>query len=266
MKRKKRFQPIPEPIVPAHEETDPLVQSARAKLGSLGNPKTVAELKQKYGEQISCFGVPTTQVYQVGLDLVRRMRTGGLSLAMGVADPLWRSGNLEEGLVAAQIVGAMGRHIGGGDFERFEEWAGTLTNRATADALALQVVSRSLAAKPSLVNRLKQWAMTSSPELRRTAIMTFVPLIRDGRFLTDAFSVFEELMTDQAADIKEALAFALVEASRMQPERVFEFLSKWQSKLEIAFLRRASAKLTSDQRAQLFTDSGIGGESTEKVE
>ena len=51
-----------------------------------------------------------------------------------------------------------------------------------------------------------------------------------------------------------------------QPDRVFEFLSKWQSKLEIAFLRRASAKLTNDQRAKLFTDSGIGGESTEKVE
>ena len=266
MKPRKRAQMTPEAPLPTTEEMEPLVQAVRTKLKSFGSAKMVAEFKRKYGEGISCYGVPTAQVYQVGLDLVRRMRTGGLSLAMGVADPLWRTGNLEEGLVAAQLVGAMGRHIGGGNFERFEEWAGMLTNWATADALALQMVSRSLAAKPSLVNRLKGWAGAGSPGLRRAAVMTFVPLVRDGRFLTDAFTVLEGVMLDQDPQVEEAVAFMLVEASRLQPDRVYEFLEGWQSKLGMGILRKASMKLSNDQRNRLLSGQGASKGPTEKVE
>ena len=252
MTSRHRPREMPSAPAPAPELVEQLLQDVRTKLRAAANEKIAAEMRREYGERAQCFGISTVQVHHIGLDMVRRMRTGGLGLAMEVADPLWRSGILEEGLVAAQIVGVMGRHIGGGNFERFELWADALTNRATADALALQLVSRAVAGKPSLVNRLRDWTQSPRSEYRRAAVMAFVPLVREGRFLTDAFSVLERVMTDSDPQVQEAAGLVLMEASRLQADRVFEFLRPWQDKSSRQLMSRASAKLSATQQSQLL--------------
>ena len=237
---------------PDPQAVDRLVQEVRRRLTTSANEKTAAEHRRAYGEGVPCYGVKTSQVHHIGLDMVRRMRTGGLVLALEVADPLWRSGNLEEGLVGTQVMGAMGRHIGGGEFERFEAWAEALTNQANADGLALHLVSRSLAARPSLVNRLKEWAQSSSVERRRAAVMAFVPMVREGRFLTDALSVLELVMEDAALGVQDGAGQMLLEASRMQADRVAEFLRLWKDKSPRKLLSKATEKLSADLRSELL--------------
>jgi len=188
------------------------------------------------------------------MEMVRQMRTGGLALALEVAEPLWRSGMLEEGLVAAQVVGAMGRYIGGEQFEPFERWAATLTAAATADGLATQLIARTLTARPSLVNRLREWTHSPNPFLRRAAVMSFVPMVREGRFLTDALSVIAQVMTDEDPQVQEGAGLVLMEASRLQEGRVLEFLRPWKGKSPRRLLARAAQKLTAAQRAEVLSD------------
>ena len=259
MTSRQRPREAPSAPAPAPELVERLAQEARAKLRSAASEKMAAEMQRTYGENVRCLGVATPQVHQIGMDLVRQMRTGGLALAIEVADPLWRSGLLEEGLIGAQVVGAMGRHIGGSDFERFEAWTATLTNRATADALALQLVSRAVAAKPSLVNKLRVWAQSPRPEYRRAAVMSFVPMVREGRFLTDAFSVVEQVMMDSDPDVQEGAGLMLMEATRLQGDRVFEFLVPWQGKSSRQLLTNAAAKLSPAQRSEVLggQDPGV---------
>ena len=262
MNSRQRHRDVPPAPAPDPELVRRLLLAVRTKLRSAASERIAAQMQRTYGEKVQCLGISAAQVHHIGLDMVRQMRTGGLALSLEVADPLWRSGVLEEGLAGAQIVGAMGRHIGGGDFERFEQWAGALTNRATADALALQLVSRAVAARPSLVNRLRDWTQSSRPELRRTAVMSFVPLVREGRFLTDAFSVIERVMQDLDPQVQEGAGIVLMEASRLQADRIFGFLQQWQGKSPAQLLTRAAAKLSASQRSQLLgaAPSGPGAE------
>ena len=249
-----RQRTAPAGPAPSTEVIERLVESVRQRLRAAANERAATEIKRTYGEDVPCLGVASAQLSQIGLEKVRQMRTGGLPLSLAVADPLWRSGVLEEGLVATQIVNAMGRHIGGGDFDRFETWAGFLTNTANADGLALHLVSRALAAKPSLVNRLREWVKSPNAVRRRAAIVSFVPLVREGRFLTDALSVVEEVMADQDPQVQEGAGLMLMEASRLQADRVVEFIRLWHRKSPRQLLVKATTKLSASQR-----EAALGG-------
>lgn len=247
----RKAQPAPEQRAPSPLAA-PLVDEVRTRLAAAANDATARETRQVLGARVPCYGAPPSQVHAIALDIVRRTRTGGLALALDIGDPLWRSGNLEEGMVAAEVVNAQARHIGGGDFERFESWLGAVTNVVNADGLAQHLVSRAVAAKPSLVNQLKEWAKSPERLRRRAAVVPFGPLVREGRFLTDALSVAELVMTDTEPDVQNGVGALLVEASRTRGDRVAEFLSAWKSRTAPEVLRLGVSKLTPDQRATVL--------------
>ena len=238
--------------MPSCEQSGVHCSTASTGAGPSANDRVAQDTKRAYGEQVSCYGVKPAQVHHIGLDLVRQMRTGGLALALEVADPLWRSGSLEEGLIGAQVVNAVGRHVSGREFERFEAWASTITNTATADALATHLVSRALAAKPSLVDKLRDWTKSPVAVRRRAAVMAFVPLVREGRFITDTLSVLEQVMTDPDTLVQEGAGQVLMEASRLRADRVLEFLRLWKQRSSRVLLARATSKLTPAQRAEVL--------------
>ena len=180
------------------------------------------------------------------------MRTGGLALAMEVADPLWRSRNLEEGMVGTQMVAAMARHIGGNEFERFDEWVDALTNETNAEGLASHLISRAVAGKPSLVNKLLEWTKAPSPWRRRAAVLAFTPMVREGRFIPDAFSVAEKLLNDPEETVQRGVGMLFIEASRLHADRVFEFLEPRKGDCARLVLSTAAQKLSPAQRSALL--------------
>ena len=231
---------------------DRLVQAARKGLQAAASEKTSAELKRANPGPLNCYGVRGSEVHRIGMELARQARSGGLALALEVADPLWRSGNLEEGMLAEQLVSAMARHIGGGEFDRFNQWVDSLTTEANTDGLASHLVSRALAAKPSLVARLLEWTSSSSRWRRRAAVVAFAPLVREGRFLSDALSVAERLMRDTDEMVQRGVGLLLLEASRLKPERVVEFLQPWKHQSSRELLRQAVARMSPAHRSAVL--------------
>ncbi len=241
------------PIGEAERERAAAVAAeVRQRLASVAEPRVAAQHRERYGEGVPCHGVPIAQANRIGQDAMRRIRGAGLPLALAVADDLLSGGNLEEGVAADVILSAQARHVGGAEFEHFARWAERLTNEVNADALAAHMVSRSLAGRPSLVKTLREWARAPQPLRRRAAVMAFTPLVREGRFLTDALSVAELLMEDADEVVRQGVAALLVDASRLQAERVAEFLEEWRERSPQTLLHAASAKLRPDQRARVL--------------
>lgn len=234
------------------DPTRRLVADVRRRLAALGDPRVAAEIKRSNGQNVHCYGVQAAQVHQVGLELIRRVRSGGLELAVAVADPLFHSGCVEEGLVAVQVVASQGRHIGGGDFDRFAGWVESTTNRATADGLATLILSRAVAARPSLTNRLEQWSRVENSLVRRAAVMAFVPMVREGRFVTSALEILAPLMMDGHPDVQGAVGQVLMEASRLKPDQVTEFLLVWRDRSPRRLLGVATQKLPPAQRGEVL--------------
>ena len=229
-----------------------MLAELRRRLGRAGRGDVAAQLKRSLGEGVPCYGIKPAEVHNIGLEAVRQLRSGGMPLTLEVAGDLFKSGNLEEGLIGAQLVGALARHIGGGDFPRFEAWAGKLNNPQTADALATQCISRAMAAKPSIALRLLEWTKSSNPWLRLAAVSSFAPLVREGRFMTDALSVAEPVMNDEHEAVQRGVGTLLMEATRLQAPRVVEFLSAWKGKAPRLVMQLAATKLSGAERAAVL--------------
>ena len=248
-----RQDPRPSTATPAIDEATQqraaqLVDEVRSRLRSAGKPQAAAQLRREHGEATPCYGVPLQQANRFGQDLMRHVRGAGLPLAMAIADPLFLSGNIEEGIVADVVVTAQARHIGAGEFERFAAWVGCLTNAPNTDDVSAHMISRSLSGKPSLVATLAEWARSGGRWQRRAAVMAFTPRVREGRFLTDALEVAELLMEDEDAAVQEGVGTLLMEATRLKADRVVEFLMPWKDRSPETIVRLAATKLPPEHR------------------
>lgn len=253
-KRKPRYTPLtPAPVTPSPDLVEQYISDIRKKLRASASEKQISQWKRLFGDSIPCHGVDPIRTHHIGLEMVRRTRSGGIELAFALGESLWNSSKLEERSIAAQLVGAMGRHISGSDFDRFAVWASSLTNHANADSLAMNLISRSLGNKPSLVNKLKQWAEHPNQDIRRSAVMSFVPLVRQGRFFSDAFSVLECVMEDSSPQVQEAVGTVLMESARMNKDRVMEFIRPWIGKSPRTIMSKAAEKLTDAQRDEILS-------------
>ena len=234
------------------EAIDRAVNELRRRLNQAAKPATAGELRRAVGADVPVYGVNAAEVHRIGLELVRRLRSAPPSLGLDIADVLFLTGNLEEGLVAAQVLGGMARHLGGGEFARFDTWAGALTNAQTADGLAMSGVSKALAAKPSLAAALMDWAKSPSAWRRRVAVSAFIPLVREGRFLTDALAVAELVMADAHQEVQRGVGTLLLEASRAQSARVVDFLQAWKDRAPRLVMQIAATKLSAADRSAVL--------------
>ena len=224
------------------------VSDVRKRLQGAGRKEQAEQLRRAYGDDLPCYGVKPVEVHNIGLDLVRRLRSPGYAATVAIAEELYKSRNLEEGLVGAQIMGAMARHIGGADFDRFEAWANWLSSPQSADALGVQCISRAMAGRPSIALKLVEWAKSDVPWRRIAAVSSFSPLVREGRFMTDALTVAEELMTDESEEVQKAVGTMLMEMTRLKSPRVVEFLEPWKGKAQRSIVQAAATKLTGADR------------------
>ena len=249
--RRSQSQPQqPEP--PDTEAIERAVGELRRRLKQAASPREAEAARRSLGADVPVYGVKAAETHRIGLELVRRLRSAPPALSLDIADALFTTGNLEEGLVGAQVLGAMARHIGGGDFARFDRWAGALTNAQTADGLAMSGIAKALAVKPSLAAQLTVWAKSPQPWRRRAAVSSFVPLVREGRFLTDALTVAEVVMADAHEEVQRGVGTLLLEASRMQSARVVEFLQTWKGKAPRLVLQIAATKLAPEDRSAVL--------------
>lgn len=248
----RRYQrPSPSPP-PDAAVVDGAVAEVRRRLQAAARRNVAEQIRKEAGRDVPCYGVRPSEVHKIGLDSLRKLRSSGLPTTIAIADPLFKSGNVEEALVGAQIVGALARLITGADFERIAPWGDNLTTAQAADALGASCLCPSLAAKPSLVKTMREWARSSNPSRRRAAVSAFGPLVREGRFMTDALEVAEIVMEDPDEEVQRGVGAMLLEATRLQSDRVIEFLERWKDRSPRLILQVASAKLQPAQRGRVL--------------
>ncbi|MBL76175.1 MAG: hypothetical protein CL763_04555 [Chloroflexi bacterium] len=227
------------------------VDEIRRKLRESRSKENAAQLRKLIKSDVDLYGVNHTDTHKIGLDCVRKLRSDGLAQTLHIADQLYQSHKHEEALIGAQLVGALSRLITASDFEKVSHWVDHVFSPQTADSLAISCYSACLAAKPSLVKTMREWARSENPYKRRTAIASFNPLVREGRFLTDALEVAEILMSDNDIDVQRGVGVMLLEATRLQPDRVITFLASWKDSLSSTIQSIATSKLRPDQKNQL---------------
>jgi hypothetical protein len=109
-----------------------------------------------------------------------------------------------------------------------------------------------MSGKPSIALRLLEWAKSGALPQKIAAVSSFSPLVREGRFMTDALMVAEPLMTNASEDVQQAVGTMLMEMTRLQSPRVVEFLGPWKGKGPNIIMQLAATKLAGQDRTAVL--------------
>lgn len=167
-------------------------------------------------------------------------------------DAACASGGRDEILAAVFLVERSRRALTSVPWERIERWLASVDNWETCDQIAMRLAAPRAAADVEARERLMSWACDSNRWARRFALATAAALQQKGRASPRiAIEVADRLAADTDPMVRKALAWALREVSRHDPEAVAALLRRHAERMHGPTLRAAAEKLPSPLRATI---------------
>lgn len=141
-------------------------------------------------------------------------------------------------------------------FEHVDCWIQWIENWEVCDQLA-SVVCPVVAKNHQLFESLQQWTLSPNLWRRRFVLAMASSLNHHGLNHVDEVLVLcESLVEDSEPMVEKALHWAIREASKKDPDKIFDWLMKKRDKMKRGVLRQAAEKLTEQQCTALLTPKG----------
>lgn len=123
---------------------------------------------------------------------------------------------------------------------------------AHVDWIAVRFVGPLVDANPSLAARLDRWSKDPDFWIRRSAILSLIIPLREGRGDWERLERYSDAMLEETEFfIRKAIGWALREAGKKQPERVREYVSTRLPRLSGVTFREAVKPLAPADRERL---------------
>lgn len=146
-------------------------------------------------------------------------------LALG--EKLLSGGWHEEGTVGLELARRAELAPSKELFDTYEHWLGEYVgNWAHCDELCTHMIGSVIAAKPTLVRRLKPWAKSENRWLRRGAAVSLVVPARRGDFLQESLDIAKALVADSDDMVQKGFGWLLKEAAKQHRPEVTAFLEQ----------------------------------------
>ncbi len=144
----------------------------------------------KEGEAAKVHGVRMGDVSKIAKESLKKMKGLCKQETFGLCEELWKSGYLEESVVACIWVESLHKQYEPADFKIFEYWVhNNITNWADCDTLCNHTIGTFVMMYPEYISELKKWAKSSSRWVKRAAAVTLIIPARKGLFLDDVFEI-----------------------------------------------------------------------------
>jgi 3-methyladenine DNA glycosylase AlkD len=167
---------------------------------------------------------------------------------------LWRSGYLEESIVACNWSYYLYRQYGQEDFKVFDVWVQNhVDNWASCDTLCNHTVGTFIEMYPEFVKELKKWAKSSNRWVKRAAAVTLIVPAKRGKFLEDIFEIADILHSDTDDMVQKGYGWMLKAASQSHQQDVFEYMLKNKSTMPRTSLRYAIEKMPAELKDRIMS-------------
>ena len=157
---------------------------------------------------------------------------------------LWKSGKLEEGILAVYVYDRFAKRCGVAEFDLFEKWIDRyVENWATCDAVCTRLVRASIENEPSLIARLPAWTASKNRWKRRAAAVSLVWEGRRGRHTAEIFGIADRLLGDEDDMVRKGVGWMLKDAFPSKPKELTSYWEKNAARVPALVLRLASEKM-----------------------
>ena len=249
-----------------NNEKELILEQVRQTLAN-GMEKRTFDLSERFfkeNEAAKTYGVKMAEVHRIAKDAFGQVKDCSKQTVFELCEELWKSGYLEEAVIACDWAEWQHKKYEPVDFAVFERWLGCyVSNWADCDTLCNHTIGSFVMMYPEFIEKLKVWAKSPNRWMRRGAAVTLIIPARKGLFLSDMLEIAETLLLDRddlvqkgygwmlkAASMSETFVKGADEMKKAPLEAVFNFVIKHQAVMPRTALRYAIEKMPTDLKAK----------------
>jgi 3-methyladenine DNA glycosylase AlkD len=216
--------------------------AVRTELAAAGTPARAEKEKRYLKSELTFLGSGLPAVRAAAAAFLERWPAIGRAQLCAFVRSLWQ-GNLHEmrcfGLALLEKRTAL---LAAADLPLLEELLRGSRSWVYVDWLANKVVSPLVTSFPKLKKDLRRWAQDNDFWLRRAALLSLLPAIKQGE--TASIELFEELavpmLGEQEFFIQKAIGTVLREGGKKQPDFLAAFTGRHRAAMAPITLREAT--------------------------
>ncbi len=230
-----------------------IIEQVRQALLDHVDPKTLATSAHffKKGEAARVHGVRMPDVSKIGKQTFKLIQHLPKQTILSLCGELWKSGYLEQSVVACLWAESLDGQYEPQDFRTLEYWVHNyLTNWADCDTLCNHTIGNFVMRHPQYVARLKEWARSPHRWTKRAAAVTLIIPARKGLFLPEIFEIADTLLVDPDDLVQKGYGWMLKAASEAHQKQVFDYLMAKKTIMPRTAFRYALEKMPAELRAE----------------
>ncbi|MEM9867934.1 MAG: DNA alkylation repair protein [Bacteroidota bacterium] len=206
---------------------------------------------QKFSkEKLKCYGVRTAVVRNIGKTFFKRINSRSKSEIYDLCEELWRSGYLEESIIACNWSHYLQNQFEPADFILFQKWISDyVRNWVSCDAFCNHTMGGFIEMYPDSVKKLKDFTKSENRWMRRAASVSLIVPARKGKFLKDILEISDLLLSDKDDLVQKGYGWMLKVTSQSHQQEVFHYIMKNKSVMPRTALRYASQKMPKDLKS-----------------
>ena len=219
-----------------HQIREELLKNADEKLQISG--------KRFFKEEIKLHGVKMALVIKISKNQIGGLKEKGKEKTFEICEELWKSGFLEESIIACNFSYTFQKQYVPADFEVFEKWLYQyVSNWAVCDTLCNHTIGSFIEMYPDYLKNLKDWTKSTNRWVKRASAVSLIVPARKGQFLNDILDISEMLLMDKDDMVQKGYGWMLKAASQAHQNKIFEFVLKFKSNMPRTALRYAIEKM-----------------------
>jgi 3-methyladenine DNA glycosylase AlkD len=243
-----------------------ILEDIRQTLINSVDTKTLASVKHffKEGEAAKTYGVKMAEVHKIAKSFLPQIKDYPKQNIFELCEELWKSGYLEEAVVACQWSESLHKKYEPADFAIFERWLSNYVNNwADCDTLCNHTIGEFIMKYPEYICRLKDWAKSPNRWVRRGSAVSLIIPARKGMFLNDIIEIADILLPDKDDLVQKGYGWMLKAASMSETfvkgngeirekhlKKVFDYVIKNKSVMPRTALRYAIEKMPADLKTE----------------
>ncbi|HCD52806.1 MAG TPA: DNA alkylation repair protein [Balneolaceae bacterium] len=205
----------------------------------------------KDGDETKIYGVKTPVVRKIGRSFKKELKELSKSEVFTLCEELWKSGYIEEKIIACIFSESRKKEYEPSDFRIFERWVHTyVDNWADCDTLCNHTIGEFVMMYPMFISELKKWTASDKRFVKRAAAVTLIIPARKGQFLNDIFEIADRLLTNSEDLVQKGYGWMLKSASQAHQQKVFDYVMSRKSLMPRTALRYAIEKMPKELREQ----------------
>ncbi|MBK9284905.1 MAG: DNA alkylation repair protein [Sphingobacteriaceae bacterium] len=212
--------------------------------------ETVREsAKRFFKEDVKHYGLRNGDVNKIASKYFKEIKTCPKKDIYNLCEELWKSGYMEEALMACAWSFGIRKKMEEQDLALFEKWIDKyVSNWATCDTFCCKAVGTYFLMYPHQIGILKKWSKSKNRWMRRAAAVSLILAARKGIYIKESLAIAELLLTDEDDMVQKGYGWLLKNQSETHTQIVFDFVMKHKSKMPRTALRYAIEKMPANKK------------------